>query len=279
MKECVSCKGPSNVLIKSIGFCSTCFKANILRKVRKIIKPYLIKEKILIPFNGSVASIVTIDILLHILDCRINQPTIYIFQTNKNKLNTTDSIFKKFHKIFFISEEDNKIGKNDDLVFNCKYNLIIDGNSRFNMILIAKKYRIPIVIDTSSVDDLSSVVISGVSYGLGATIKPIVALKEDVCNKDYAVVILRILSSLSDKEIYFYYHFISENRLESKTQNYTDSFVYTKKFLYNLCINNYSTSYSVIETIRKINSNYELCNNCLFYYKEDSICGCSTHNT
>lgn len=215
--ECISCKNKSEIEIKKITFCNHCFSRKLIKKVRQIINT-MKNKTILVIVDGSSLISTALHILNEIFQYR-HEYTVSIYfkdQTNKDVI-IQESKMAKF-----------KVVNNEKKEFeNLLSQNLID------------------IIHLETIDDLAYKSFSYILNGEG--MKAVNNLTSNI---------YRPFEKISNYEMMCYYNINKCKIIELINEKSTSKIEQiTKDFLERLNKNNYSTSYNIVETLKKINKN------------------------
>ncbi|KAM0674228.1 hypothetical protein GVAV_002302 [Gurleya vavrai] len=220
--ECVSCKTDSILTIRNINFCNACFTRKIYKKVRQELNK-INEPNVLFIFSGDKNSCVLMNILSEMIH---NNSKIKIKVINVSQ-NTNFQFSKNKFEIY-----NHSIDSNENEIKNFFNNIKIQYNSEA-------------IMTSESLDDLTSKALVLVIQGKGREAVDYVSQKN--------TKIYRPLININKSEIEIFFD-LNRDQFPEKIIQHKNDFLSqeTEKFVDMLNEKNYSTSYNVIETLKKL---------------------------
>ncbi|KAM0688693.1 hypothetical protein COBT_000047 [Conglomerata obtusa] len=228
-QNCISCNEHSSINIRNVNFCNKCFTNKLTKKVRQEIN--LIKEqRLLIISNGDKNTSVMLHVLHLILKYKVNQQAKVLpleYETHK----------KFYDDCNFSIEHDLEIN------FFFKNNGFIEQNAIKKI-----KENYDVILRSLVLDDIANDSIYMIIQGKG---KDAVKHCKNECDdiKEYRPMRnvtkneLDIYYNIYKNEILLFYNETKNNAIKQEVSN----------LITELSENNYSTSYNIIETLKKLN--------------------------
>jgi tRNA(Ile)-lysidine synthase TilS/MesJ len=246
MGGCVSCEGPPKISIKTVEFCSECFKRKLIRKVRKELNK-IEDDNMLFCITGTQSSLVMAYLLNECVKYR-----------KKTRIELFSSSHHQFYKTLNFNLADNiKIQDSDGedpATSNggIRNNHVDYGELRANGVKLAKELNIRTILLEGSTEDISSQALSLICRG--DPVSACSVASDNECVDEIAII--RPFSKVLNKEILFFY-FLKRNEipLSRISVKYDDVEKKVGDLVKKSTAINYSTGFNVIETLRKVKLN------------------------